>query len=71
MFFVYWLLFAVVLLVAIFLGSCLGSTTVLYVLGLLLVAAVLAAMATIVTKLDDLEEKLDKLLRLGEGDNHE
>ena len=71
MFFVYWLMFAVVLLVAIFLGSCLGSTTVLYVLGLLLVAAVLAAMATIVTKLDDLEEKLDKLLRLGEGDNHE
>lgn len=71
MFFVYWLLFVVVLLVAIFLGSCLGSTTVLYVLGLLLVAAVLAALATIVTKLGDLEEKIDKLQRRSEDDSHE
>lgn len=71
MFFIYWLLFVVVLLVAIFLGSCLGSTTVLYVLGLLLVAAVLAALATIVSKLGDLEEKIDKLLRRGEDDGHE
>ena len=71
MFFIYWLLFVVVLLVAIFLGSCLGSTTVLYVLGLLLVTAVLAALATIVSKLGDLEEKIDKLLRRGEDDGHE
>ena len=70
MFFVYWLLFVVVLLVAIFLGSCLGSTTVMYVLGLLLVAAVLAALATIVSKLGDLEEKIDKLLNK-KKDEHE
>ena len=71
MFFVYWLLFVVVLLVGIFLGSCLGGTTVMYVLGLLLVAAVLAALATIVTKLGDLEEKIDKLQRRSEDDSHE
>ena len=71
MFFVYWLLFVVVLLVAIFGGSCLGSTTVMYVLGLLLIAAVLAALATIVSKLGDLEEKIDKLQRRSEDDSRE
>ena len=71
MFIVYWILFVVVLLVAIFVGSCLGSTTVMYVLGLLLTAGVLAALATIVTKLGDLEEKIDKLLGRREGDGDE
>lgn len=71
MFIVYWILFVVVLLVAIFVGSCLGSTTVMYVLGLLLTAGVLAALATIVTKLGDLEEKIDKLLGRREGDGNE
>ena len=56
MFFVYWLLFVVVLLVGLFLGSCLGGTTVMYVL---------------VPKLGDLEDKIDKLQRRGEGDGHE
>ena len=71
MFIVYWILFVVVLLVAIFVGSCLGSTTVMYVLGLLLTAGVLAALATIVTKLGDLGEKIDKLLGRREGDGNE
>lgn len=69
MFFVYWLQFAAILIAIVFFGSFWGDTA-LYIVGFLLLAAVLAALATIVTKLGDLEEKLDKLLEK-KKDEHE
>ena len=70
MFITYWLLFAAVLVVGVLFGSCFDSMTALYILGFLALAAVLAALATTVTKLGDLEKKIDKLLN-EKKDEHE
>ena len=61
MFFVYWVLFALVLACGVAFCSSLGGPAI-YILGLLALSAVLAALAALVTKFRDLEEKIDKLL---------
>ena len=71
MFFGYWVLFAAILVVGAYFATLFQSSIVIGILGLLLVAAVLAALATIVTKLGDLEEKINKLLERKEGEGHE
>ena len=67
----YCILFAAILVVAYFFCALIGGEIMAYILGFLLLVAVLAALATIVTKLGDLEEKIDRLLRREEGDGHE
>ena len=62
MFFVYWVLFALVLACGVAFCSGLGIPAAIYILGLLALSAVLAALAALVTKFRDLEEKIDKLL---------
>ena len=71
MFFGYCILFAAILAAVYFFCALIGGEIMVYTLGFVILAAVLAALATIVTKLGDLEEKIDKLLRRGEGDEHE
>lgn len=68
MFVTYWILFAAVLVVSFFLSSAFGN--VMYILGILFLAAVLAALATIATRIRDLEGKIDKLLEK-KKDEHE
>lgn len=68
MFVTYWILFAAVLVVSFFLSSAFGN--VMYILGILFLAAVLAALATIATRIRDLEGKIDKLLE-EKKDEHE
>lgn len=70
MFITFWLLFACVLAFGFLLGSALAGTAVIYILGLLALAAILAALATTVTKLGDLEQKIDQLLN-EKKDEHE
>ena len=70
MFFGYWVLFAAILVAGAYFATLFQSSIVMGILGLLLVAAILAALATIVTKLGDLEEKIDKLLN-EKKDEHE
>ena len=68
----YCILFAAILVVVYLFCALIGGGIMAYILGFLLLVAVLAALATIVTKLRELEEKLDKLLGRGEeGDGHE
>ena len=68
MFVTYWILFAAILVVSFFLCSAFGN--VMYILGILFLAAVLAALATIATRIRDLEGKIDKLLEK-KKDEHE
>lgn len=70
MFFGYCILFAAILFAAYFFCGMIGGETMAAILGFLIFSAVLAALATIVTKLGDLEEKLDKLLEK-KKDEHE
>lgn len=70
MFITYWILLACVLAFGLLLGGSLGGMTAIYILGLLALAAVLAALATTVTKLRDLEKKIDPL-RNEKKDEHE
>ena len=69
MFITYWVLFICVLAVGILAGNCFGSAA-LYILGILVIAAVLAALAAAVTRIGDLEKKIDKLLS-EKKDEHE
>ena len=70
MFITYWILFACVLVVGIMVGGYVAGAAVLYIMGFLALAAVLAALATTVTRLGDLEKKIDKLLN-EQKDEHE
>lgn len=70
MFITYWILFACVLVVGIMVGGYVAGAAVLYIMGFLALAAVLAALATTVTRLGDLEKKIDKLLN-EKKDEHE
>lgn len=70
MFITYWILFACVLVVGIMVGGYVAGAAVLYIMGFLALAAVLATLATTVTRLGDLEKKIDKLLN-EKKDEHE
>lgn len=70
MFITYWILFACVLIVGIMAGGYVAGAAVLYIMGFLALAAVLAALATTVTRLGNLEKKIDKLLN-EKKDEHE
>ncbi len=70
MFITYWILFACVLVVGIMVGGYVAGAAVLYIMGFLALAAVLAALATTVTRLGELEKKIDKLLN-EKKDEHE
>lgn len=70
MFITYWILFTCVLVLGILVVNFIGAIAGLYIMGLLALAAVLAALATTVTKLGDLEKKIDKLLN-EKKDEHE
>ena len=67
----YCILFAAILVVAYFFCALIGGEIMAYILGFLLLVAVLAALATIVMKLGNLEEKIDKLLGREGDDVHE
>ena len=71
MFFGYCILFAAILIVAYFFCALIGGEIMAYILGFVILAAVLAALATIVTKIGDVEEKLDRLLRQKGDEGHE
>ena len=71
MFFGYCILFAAILVAAYFFCAMIGGEIMAYILGFAILVAALAALATIVTKLGDLEEKIDKLQRRSEDDSHE
>lgn len=62
MFITYWILFTCVLVGGILVVNFIGTIAGLYILGLLALAAILAALATTVTRLGDLEKTIDKLL---------
>ncbi len=70
MFFGYCILFAAILFTAYFFCAMIGGEIMAYILGFAILVAALAALATIVTKLGDLEEKIDKLLK-EKKDGHE
>ncbi len=70
MFFGYCILFAAILATAYFFCGMIGGEIMAYILGFAVLVAALAALATIVTKLGDLEEKIDKLLK-EKKDTHE
>ncbi len=70
MFFGYCILFAAILVAAYFFCAMIGGEIMAYILGFAILVAALAALATIVTKLGDLEEKIDKLLK-EKKDTHE
>ena len=70
MFFGYCILFAAILVTAYFFCGMIGGEIMAYILGFAILVAALAALATIVTKLGDLEEKIDKLLK-EKKDEHE
>ena len=70
MFITYWILFACVLVVGIMVGGYVAGAAVLYIMGFLALAAVLAALATTVTRRGELEKKIDKLLN-EKKDEHE
>lgn len=71
MFFGYCILFAAILVAAYFFCAMIGGEIMAYMLGFAILVAALAALATIVTKLGDLEEKIDKLLGQRGDDSHE
>ena len=62
MFITYWILFTCVLVGGILVVNFIGTIAGLYILELLALAAILAALATTVTRLGDLEKTIDKLL---------
>ena len=67
----YCILFATILVVVYFFCALVGGEIMAYIVGFFLLVAVLAALATILRKLADLEEKIDKLLGQGGDDSHE
>ncbi len=71
MFFGYCILFAAILAAAYFFCGMIGGEIMAYLLGFAILVAALAALATIVTKLGDLEEKMDKLMKHREDEGHE
>ena len=67
----YCILFAAILIAAYFFCVLVGGEVMAYILGFVILVAALAALATIVTKLGDLEEKVDKLMKHREDEGHE